>query len=580
MSASSQEITASPFEDGIEPATLIELLQYRASHQPEQVAYTFLDELAVPSASLTYREVDQRARAIAARLQQMKAVNERVLLLYTAGLEFHVAFLGCLYAGAIAVPAYPPKMNRTFERLRALIADAEARIILTTTPILSRLRPSAEQLFDLKSFQWLATDDVQTDSEEWRNPGTASSALAFLQYTSGSTGTPRGVRLTHANLLHNARLVYEAVEHSPTDKYVSWLPTFHDMGFMAGVLQPLYARIPAVLISPTSFLQNPSLWLHAISAHKATISGGPNFAYRLCVTHVSVEQRAAINLESWTVAFNGAEPIHAQTLDDFAATFAPCGFDKQAFYPCYGLAEATLMVSGGRKTDAPIQKHFIETALKHHRVVEADVPDHDSRTLVSCGRALGGQRIAIVEPVAETICRSDEVGEIWISGPSVADGYWRQTEQSNRVFGAYLKPTGEGPFLRTGDLGFLQNGQLYITGRLKDLIIIRGANYYPHDIELTVQKSDPVLRAGCGAAFSVEIDGAERLVVVQEVDKQKTHDSDDLVAIIRRDISREHELQAYSIVLIKRGTIPKTSSGKIQRYACKAAFLSGALDEV
>lgn len=578
MSGSRQEV--SPFDDGVEPATLIELVQYRASHQPDRVAYMFLDESAAPTATLTYRDIEQRARAIAARLQQMNAVNERVLLLYTAGLEFHVAFLGSLYAGAIAVPAYPPKMNRSLERLRALIADAEARIILTTSPILSRLQTAADYLFDLSSFQWLATEDIQTGAQEWRNPNTVSGALAFLQYTSGSTGTPRGVRLTHANLLHNARLVYGAVEHSPTDKYVSWLPTFHDMGFMAGVLQPLYAGIPAVLMSPTSFLQSPWLWLQAISTHKATISGGPNFAYRLCVRHVLPEQRAALNLESWTVAFNGAEPIQAQTLEDFAETFAPCGFEKRAFYPCYGLAEATLMVSGGRKNDAPTQGRFSQTALEQHRVIEAGVPDKDSRVLVSCGRALGGQRVAIVESVTETLCRSDEVGEIWISGPSVADGYWKQTEESKSVFEAYLKQTGKGPFLQSGDLGFLQNGELYITGRLKDLIIIRGANHHPHDIELTVEKSHPALRTGGGAAFSVEVDGEERLVVVQEVEKQKTLDTVHVVDLIRQGISREHELQAHSIVLIKRGTIAKTSSGKIQRYACKAAFLKGTLDEV
>ncbi len=579
MSASMRS-RCSPFEGERAPRTLIELLQYRARHQSGHLAYTFLDESGAVAATVNYQQLERCARSIAARLGQMQAAGERALLLYGAGLEFHAAFLGCLYAGVIAVPANPPRMNRSFERLLAVIADAEVRFILTSSPLISKLRLAADRLLDLNHFQWLATETVGDGAEQWHESATTPDALAFLQYTSGSTGTPRGVRLTHANLLHNAQLVYEAGRHSPADKYVSWLPTFHDMGFMVGLLQPLYAGIPAVLMSPASFLQSPWRWLQAVTDHHATLSGGPNFAYRLCVSRISPEQRATLNLQRWRLAFNGAEPVRAQTLDDFAAAFAPHGFNSEAFYPCYGLAETTLMVSGAGGGHAVKRSSFSQSALQRHCIVEIDPKDPDSTTLVSCGRVLGGQKVAIADPHTGVLCGADAVGEIWVSGPSVAAGYWNRPEQSRSVFGAYLEPTGEGPFLRTGDLGFLCDAELHVTGRLKDMILIRGANHYPQDIEQTVENIHPALRPGCAAAFSIDVAGEERLVVVQEVEKQEGLDLGHLIDLIRQGISREHELQAQAIVLIRKGTIAKTSSGKIQRHVCKAAFLSGSLHEV
>jgi acyl-CoA synthetase (AMP-forming)/AMP-acid ligase II/acyl carrier protein len=569
-----------PFDPGIEPSTLIELVQYRAAKQPHQIAYVFLRDGVTPTASLTYQELDLRARALGARLQQMNAAGERVLLLFPPGLEFHEAFLGCLYAGAVAVSAYPPRMNRSLERLQALISDAEACIGLTTSAILSRVQPVAEHLRHQSGFQWLATEAISTDVGEWRLPDVVSSRLAFLQYTSGSTGTPRGVRLTHANLLHNAQMVYEAGEHSPDDKYVSWLPTFHDMGFMVGVLQPLYAGIPAVLMPPMTFLQNPVYWLQAISGHKATISGGPNFAYELCTRKVTLEQRTALDLSRWSVAFNGAEPIQAKTIEDFAAAFASCGFQKKTFYPCYGLAEATLIVSGGQKNDLPILRRFRKSALEKGRIEEVEGFETDSKTLVSCGRALGDQQIRIVDHRTGFQCPSQVVGEIWVSGESVANGYWRKAEKNKDIFGAYLGGDGAGPYLRTGDLGFIKDGELYVTGRLKDLIIIRGVNHYPQDIEQTIEKCHSALRSGCGASFSLEIEGEEHLVIVQEIDGPRRVDLNSIAETIRQAVSQEHQLQAHTIVFIKKGAIPKTSSGKIQRYACKAAFLEGSLQEI
>jgi len=569
-----------PFDGASEPRTLIELLQRRALQQPDEAAYMFLDESGAVAAQIGYEALERRARSIARRLERTQASGERAMLLCGPGLDFHAAFLGCLYAGVVAVPVNLPRVNRNFERLRAVIADADVRLILTTAPLLPKLEIAADQLPDLKRCEWIAVDEVEDDTRPWQGPSATEDTLAFLQYTSGSTATPRGVRLSHANLLHNARLVHRAGRHAPGDKYVSWLPTFHDMGFMVGLLQPLYAGIPAVLMSPASFLQHPKRWLQAIAEHGATLSGGPDFAYRLCVERISPEQRADLDLRRWRIAFNGAEPVRAQTMDDFVAAFAPCGFDASSFYPCYGLAEATLMVSGSGGEKVAQRRSFSQSALERHRVAESGLKDRDAATLVSCGRVLGGQRLAIVDPHSCRRCGAGEVGEIWVSGPSVSDGYWNRPEHNAELFGARLEPEGEGPFLRTGDLGFLADSELYVTGRLKDLIIVRGANHYPQDIEQTVESVHPSLRYGCAAAFSVEIGGEEQLVVVQEAERREGLDPQALIDAIRQAISQRHELQTHSVVLVRKGTIAKTSSGKIQRHACKAAFVDGRLREI
>jgi acyl-CoA synthetase (AMP-forming)/AMP-acid ligase II len=453
---------------------------------------------------LTYRELQRRARAIAAALRFAGAKGERALLLFPPGLDFIEGFFGCLYAGVVAVPAYPPhfgKLDRSLPRLQAIIADAQATLVLTTSPILERAKLILTQAPDLKALCWLATDQVVSDVDEhWRAEHATCGDLAFLQYTSGSTGHPRGVMLTHANLLHNASLIFHVFEHTETDSYVSWLPMFHDMGFMVGVLQPLYAGIRAVVMSSAAFLQRPARWLEAISRYRATTSGGPNFAYDLCARKITADDAAALDLSSWTVAFNGAEPVRAETLARFAARFDQCGFRRAALYPCYGLAEATLVVTGGRKKSLPVIKQV------------------EAKTMVGCGGALAGERVIIVDPASLTELKDGQVGEIWVYGPSVARGYWNRPEETRQTFNAYLSDTGEGPFLRTEDLGFIEAGELYITGRIKDLIIIRGLNHYPQDIEWTVESCNTALRPGCSAAFTIEADGEERLVIVQEVD--------------------------------------------------------------
>jgi amino acid adenylation domain-containing protein/non-ribosomal peptide synthase protein (TIGR01720 family) len=564
---------------GAHSLTLVDLLRERALEQPARRAYTFLLDGEATEVGLSYGELDRQARAVAAGLRPLVEPGDRVLLLYPPGLDYIAAFFGCLYAGAVAVPAYPPRRNRNLLRLQAVVADAQASVALTTAPVLARMAPLFSQNPYLEPLRWLTSDSIAPGiEEEWQPPALVPDALAFLQYTSGSTSTPKGVMLSHRNLLHNEQVIQHAFEQTEDSLIVGWLPLYHDMGLIGNVLQPLYVGAPCVLMSPTSFLQRPFLWLRAISKYRATTSGGPNFAYDLCLRKIDDEQKQSLDLSSWSVAFNGAEPIRHETLERFAAAFAPCGFRREAFQPCYGLAESTLIVSGGSKARGAIVKTIRASELEKNRAREVAADEPDGRAIVGCGGALLDQRIVVVEPESATPCAPDEVGEIWVASPSVARGYWNQPEETARTFEARLGGSGEGPFLRTGDLGFIQNGELFVTGRLKDLVVIRGLNHYPQDIELTVERCHASLRPGCGAAFSVEAAGEERLVVVQEFDQRLQADPQACFELIAEALYEEHDVQVHAITLIRPGSLPKTSSGKIQRGASRAAFLEKSLD--
>jgi amino acid adenylation domain-containing protein len=560
-------------------STVVELLRLRSSTQPDRDAFTFLLDGEIEQTTLTYQELDKRSRQIAAQLQALGLTGERALLLYPAGLDFLVAFFGCLYAGVVAVTAYPPRNERNTPRIKAISRDAQAAIALTTTDILPTVRSLMSQKTDLESLMWLTTDNLAEGIEDaWQEPSIDGDTLAFLQYTSGSTGTPKGVMISHKNLLHNADTTYQFMEHSPESKFVTWLPMYHDMGLIGGILQPLYGGFPCILMPPTSFLQRPYRWLQAISRYKGTTSGGPNFAYELCTQKITPEQKEALDLSSWSVAFNGAEPIRYDTLERFAAAFADCGFRKEAFYPCYGMAETTLMVSGVQKGISRIIKTVQKSALESNRIVELSVNDKDVYHFVSCGRVIPQLKVAIANRETLSSCKPDEIGEIWVSGPSVGQGYWNRLQETAETFHAYLSDTGVGPFLRTGDLGFLQNNELFITGRAKDLIIIRGRNLYPQDIELTAERSHSSLNSGASAAFTVEVDNEERLVIVQELKFRAKPNLAEVISAIRQAVTEEHEVQVYAVVLIKPGSIPKTSSGKIQRRATRAQFQNGELN--
>jgi acyl transferase domain-containing protein/acyl-CoA synthetase (AMP-forming)/AMP-acid ligase II/NADPH:quinone reductase-like Zn-dependent oxidoreductase/acyl carrier protein len=561
-------------------ANLVELLRARTAEHGPRLAFRYLADGETEESRLTYEELESRARAIAAAFAPPAAAGERALLFYTGGLEFIAAFWGCLYAGVVAVPVFPARLHRQIPRLLAIAADSEAKFVLTT----AKIRRHAEDLFkrapELKKLQWLATDDLPAAlSEGWRDPGANLETLAFLQYTSGSTAAPRGVMVTHGNLLHNLACLREIFQFSPESIGVTWLPHYHDMGLIGGLLQPVFAGGEVIVMPPSSFLQRPFRWLAAVARYRATAMVAPNFAYDLCVQKISDDQRAPLDLASVKVALCGAEPVRPDTLVQFAKVFGPCGFRQEVFRPAYGLAEATLIVSGHSESGAPYAPSVLAEELQRNRIQLAEEGAAGSRVLAGCGGIAPDLKVAIVDPETLAPCASDRVGEIWVSGPSVAHGFWRNSAETKQTFGAHLA-NGEGPFLRTGDLGFLDRGQLFVTGRLKDLIIIRGSNYYPQDLEYTVERSHRALRPACGAAFSIDVDGAERLVIVQEVNDRASVPTEDVVAAIRRALTESHEVHPDAVVLIEPRSIPRTSSGKIQRYACREALLAGTLDVV
>ena len=559
------------------PYSLRELLRRRAIEQGNQIAYTYLVDGEAEEISLTFKELEHRARAIGAGLQSMGARGERVLLLYPSGLDYVAAFFGCLYAGAIAVPAYPPRRNRLLTRLQAIVADAQASFAVTTQAMLPKMESLFVQTPGLDALRWMTTDDLALGlAEGWQEPETKQNTLAFIQYTSGSTSIPKGVMVSHGNLLHNEEMIRVAFQQTENSIIVGWLPIYHDMGLIGNVLHPMYVGSRCILMSPVSFLQSPLRWLQAISRYRATTSGGPNFAYELCVRKITPEQRALLDLSSWKVAFNGAEPVKAETLRNFAMAFEPSGFSGKAFYPCYGLAEATLLVSGSKKHSAPVIMPVQSRALENNLIVPC-AEEEAVKQIVGCGVAPQTQTTVIVNPSTMRECLPEEVGEIWVAGPSVAQGYWNRPAETEQTFRARLAGMGGVDFLRTGDLGFLRDGELFVTGRVKDLIIIRGRNLYPQDIELTVERCHASLRAGAGAAFSTEVDGEERLVIAQEIDYRTATDTEAVIDAIRQAVVEEYEVQPYAIGLLRAGSIPKTSSGKIQRHACRAAWLNNSL---
>lgn len=560
---------------------LVDCLQFWAGEQPDEPAYYQYDG-EDDETILTYKRLDKRARAIGAHLTSLGMRGRRALLLYPPGLDFIEAFFGCLYAGAIAVPAYPPKRNRNTERIQAISNDAKAAVALTVHDVVERTEGRLDEAPQLRDLTWLGTDRIpDSDAAHWRMPDLSSDELAVLQYTSGSTGKPKGVMLSHGNIMHNVQLIAHAFEPTRDTIGLSWLPTYHDMGLVGCVLKTMFYGRPSVLMSPMAFLQKPVRWLRGVTRYKVTTSGGPNFAFDLCTQKITDEQLEGIDLSSWTVAFNGAEPVRAGTLKRFSERFACVGFRPEAFYPCYGMAETTLIVTGSVKSQLPVVATFDGKELDNHRIVPVSADHPAARDLVGCGRVLPDEDLAIVDPVNYTRLTDDRVGEIWVSSPSVGQGYWQQTEATQQTFQAKLSDSSSGgPYLRTGDLGFLHDGELFVTGRLKDLIIVRGVNRYPQDIELTVERSSKALQPGAVGAFAADLQGRERLIVVAEVERTRRPDWNDVIEVIRRKVAAEHDLPPDGIVLVRFGSIPKTSSGKIQRHACRDCFLQDTLSVV
>ena len=573
--------------------TLVDTVRWRAAHQPYQIALQWLPDVQedVAHTEITrwdYTTLDTRAQTIAGQLQAAQLEGQPVLLMYPDGLNFAAAILGCFYAGVVAVPVPPVRRNQAAAPLQHILADAQVARVLTTQQLLPEVASwlalhADEPPLGFEVPSCIATDFATAEPIPWQPPSTDPHAVAFLQYTSGSTASPKGVMVSHRNLLHNLDMINQRFGNTSESHGVIWLPYYHDMGLIGGILEPLYGGLPVTLMSPASFLRRPLRWLQAITHFRGTASGGPNFAYEHCLQKITPEQRHELDLSAWEVAFIGAEPVRGDTLRRFAETFAACGFRSNTFYPCYGLAEATLMVAGGTAEAAPVIRSIDRRALAQGHVQEtsSSTAGMDTAVLVSCGSVATHSRVVIVDPHTQTVCKSAQVGEIWVSGPGVAQGYWQQPEATAQTFGARLAD-GSGPFLRTGDLGVLQSGELFVTGRLKDLLIIRGQNHYPQDIERTVETSHAALRPGGGAAFGVEVDGEERLVVVQEVQRTAMRGLDTVAVAeaIRVAVSRQHGLQVYAIQLLKPASIPVTSSGKIQRQACRSGYEAQTLNAI
>ena len=496
--------------------------------------------------------------------------------MFSDGLEFVAAFFGCLYAGVVPAPAFPPRNRRTAPRVQAILNDSGARFCLADAAASERCRGVVEAMPGSAGRIWLVTNSIAPEGESrWEAPGLSRDSLAYLQYTSGSTGDPKGVMVTHGNLLHNLEFLSSGRGHTGI---VSWLPLFHDMCLIYAVLQALYAEIPCVLMPPAAFLQRPVRWLEALSRSGYSTAISPNFAYELCVDKITDAERSELDLSRWTMALNAAEPVRSQTIERFARTFAACGFRAQFLRPAYGLAEATLGVAISGGTALCQTRHLDRSALKRNRAILCEPGSPEAVPVVGCGTGSADQEIAIVDPDSLRRCGDSEVGEIWISGPGVTDGYWKRPAETAAVFRALMQDSAAGPFLRTGDLGFLAGGELFVVGRLKDVIIVRGANHHPQDLERVVQESHPALRQDAGAAFAVDSPDGERLVVVQEVVRHSRADLAGVIRSIREAVTEIHGIAIDTLLLVKPHCVPKTSSGKLQRRLARQMFLEGRFE--
>ncbi|MES2355420.1 MAG: fatty acyl-AMP ligase [Pseudomonadota bacterium] len=558
----------------------------RHSFKADAPAFVFLKNGESEDGILTFTILDERARSIASLLQNQLVKGDRAILLFPSGLNFIIALLGCLYAGVVAVPVSPPRRTQKLEKLHAIVEDCDAKLILTENALLQDLAPSISEVPKLQSLQTLAVDFHQSISiaetvANWQPPQLNLSSIAFLQYTSGSTGKPKGVAVTHANLLATQQMIHAGFAHDADTIGVGWLPFHHDMGLVGNVLHSLYLGIPCTFMPPMAFMQQPIRWLRTISKYRATTSGGPNFAYELCVKRISPDQMEGLDLSCWKVAFTGAEPVRAETLDRFSEKFSSVGFSDSAFYPCYGMAEATLFVTGVTAGQGVVVREVSTEAIERNDVVvlKNDDATKSRQKIVGCGTGRGDQRICIVDPDSKRLCADLAIGEIWITGSNVTEGYWNDPIATAESFDAYIADSNEGPFLRTGDLGFLDNGELFITGRRKELIIIKGRNLYPRDIEDAITACHPALNDCQGAAFAMVIDSEEKLIVVHEIAQRRVDVAEhkQILMNAREVIAENFDAHLHDFVLIKFRGIPKTTSGKIQRNLCRELYRQQAL---
>jgi acyl-CoA synthetase (AMP-forming)/AMP-acid ligase II/acyl carrier protein len=563
-------------------------LRTRALSRPHEKVFTYLLDGEDDEVSLTYGELDRQARSIAARLQAEGMTGQRILLLYVPGLAFISALYGCMYAGAIPVPAFAPdpgRLARTLPRLQAIVQDCDAAMVLTTSSLLSMVDAVLAHAPDLAKKRWAASEPMAGgDGADWAPPAVSADDVALVQYTSGSTSVPKGVVVNHRPALANLGILARAFDMDEQTRIMMWVPFYHDMGLIGGILLTPFLGGSAVLMSPTDFIKRPFRWLRAIHKYRATMSLSPNFALDLCVRKCSPEELAGLDLSSWRTMICGSEPVRHDSVRRFLDAFEPFGLRPECVAPSYGLAEAVLWVSGTPMGERYRTGWFDKEALEQGLVLPRDANAKGAWPVVSCGRSVG-QRIEIVDPQTQVRSAADQIGEIWVSGPNIAQGYWNRPEELATTFAARIAEAGSETFLRTGDLGFVHEGDLYVIGRLKDLVILRGRNIYPPDIEHTVEHCHPRVRPGCTAAFSVEGTDGEALVIVAEVvtkdlegdGARKEKALGEVVAAIVEAVGQTHEAEVSAVALIGLQSIPKTSSGKIQRRGTRAAFLKGEL---
>lgn len=563
--------------------TLLDIYKYRAEVQPDDIAYIFLEDGDDLERKITFQELHKQALVVAQGLREHAVEGDRAILVYQPGMDFIVAFTACVYAGVIAVPVYPPTGIKDIPRFVKIAKSSGAVVFCTQSDMLMPMKMAVDSTPQVSDIPCLATDTINEPIEgQWNWPNTKADTIMFLQFTSGSTGDPKGVMVSHGNLLHNESVSALSGQHDSSLIGVNWAPQYHDMGLIGSILMVPYSGSKLILMSPIAFLQKPVRWLKAVSKYKATASGGPNFAYELCLRKIKDEDLESLDLSSWRYAYNGAEAIRTSTLDRFCERFGKCGFRRDAFSPIYGLAESTLVVTNTGQHQAYEPMYIDKEALYHHKAVEMPENAEGGRWLVGCGKpAL--QEVRIVNPDTLKTCPDRDVGEIWVKGKSVCRGYWGRPDATKEAFQAYTSDSNEGPFLRTGDLGFLKNGELYVTGRHKEVVIIDGRNLYPQDIEDIVQPGRVALRKGCGAAFSVDIEDKECLVLVQEVARGASKGEvnfETLAGDMRKDILDAFGVGLHTLVFIETGTFLKTSSGKIRRRSMREKFLKNKLKEV
>ncbi|KGE17189.1 fatty acyl-AMP ligase [Paenibacillus wynnii] len=550
--------------------TVVDLLNERSQSTPDRIAFTFKDGDNV--SQLTYRELAVRSKMIAASIMMITKPGDRVALLHASGLEFIVSFFACLYSRTVVVPLEIPKPSESLARPQHAVRVTGAQVILTSRKVLDYITTLLDEEDDLSLLHWVTVDEL--NEIPYISQEADKHAAAFIQFTSGTTSQSKGVILTHDNLLHNVENVSRKFALSAQDEAVIWLPLYHNLGLIGGVLAPLYAGFPVHLVSPQEILRRPALWLEMITEKKATVSGAPNFAFDLCLAHVKPEDCAKIDLSSWEIAFCGGESVRSRTVEGFVRKYAPYGFQRSTFYPCYGLAESTLIVSGGVRGCDPVILHCDPAHLEQNLVTEV-MESPESRTLVSCGSPVSDQDIVVVDTGTLTELPENAIGEIWLRSRSIAKGYLNDKLRTDETF-EHTLANGDGGYMRTGDTGFLRDGYLYLVGRIKNLLIIRGKNFYANDLEAYIQSFHSGFLAG--AVFSMESEDEERVIVLQEMDGELTSsERESMIRNIRQGLAGNYGFSPFDVVLVASNSLAKTVSGKVKHYDCKLAYLAGEL---